>query len=181
MAIQQGNYLEPRAVEKLEIGMTRSQVRYLLGTPMVPDTFDTDRWDYIYYLKKGRVRKPGATQAHRFLRSGQSGAGRRKKAAKPHPKTEPPAGGRSRRLAPLVGLAREPAARARAAVLARIVRQGPIDLDPVSLPRHVTAGAQLAKNPDRRAVPGHIERWCKTARRSERILNARLRRQLHSP
>ena len=37
--------------------MTRSQVRYLLGTPMVADTFDKERWDYIYYLKKGRSRK----------------------------------------------------------------------------------------------------------------------------
>jgi len=58
MAIQQGNFLEPRSVDKLEIGMTRSQVRYLLGTPMVPATFDTDRWDYVYYLKKGRVHGP---------------------------------------------------------------------------------------------------------------------------
>ncbi len=33
--------------------MTRSQVRYLLGTPMVPAIFDNDRWDYLYYLKSG--------------------------------------------------------------------------------------------------------------------------------
>jgi outer membrane protein assembly factor BamE len=58
MPIQQGNFLEPRLVDKLEIGMTRSQVRYLLGTPMVPSTFDTDRWDYVYWLKKGRVHGP---------------------------------------------------------------------------------------------------------------------------
>jgi outer membrane protein assembly factor BamE len=58
MTIQQGNFLEPRSVDKLELGMTRSQVRYLLGTPMVPATFDTDRWDYVYYLKKGRVHGP---------------------------------------------------------------------------------------------------------------------------
>jgi outer membrane protein assembly factor BamE len=58
MAIQQGNFLEPRLVDKLEVGMTRAQVRYLLGTPMVPNTFDSDRWDYVYYLKKGRVHGP---------------------------------------------------------------------------------------------------------------------------
>jgi outer membrane protein assembly factor BamE len=58
MAIQQGNFLEPRLVDKLEIGMTRAQVRYLLGTPMVPATFDADRWDYLYYLRKGRVHAP---------------------------------------------------------------------------------------------------------------------------
>jgi outer membrane protein assembly factor BamE (lipoprotein component of BamABCDE complex) len=34
--------------------MTRSQVRYLLGTPLAADPFEKDRWDYVYYLKKGR-------------------------------------------------------------------------------------------------------------------------------
>jgi outer membrane protein assembly factor BamE len=58
MPIQQGNFLEPRLVDKLEIGMTRAQVRYLLGTPMVPATFDADRWDYVYYLRKGHIRAP---------------------------------------------------------------------------------------------------------------------------
>jgi outer membrane protein assembly factor BamE len=58
MTIQQGNFLEERAVTQLQVGMTRSQVRYLLGTPMVPDAFDKDRWDYLYYLKRGRLKKP---------------------------------------------------------------------------------------------------------------------------
>jgi outer membrane protein assembly factor BamE len=58
MNIQQGNYLEARTVNQLQQGMTRSQVRYLLGTPMVPDAFDKERWDYLYYFKKGRWRKP---------------------------------------------------------------------------------------------------------------------------
>jgi outer membrane protein assembly factor BamE len=62
MPIQQGNFLEPRLVDRLEVGMTRAQVRYLLGTPMVPDTFDTDRWDYLYYLKKGRIHAPVQTR-----------------------------------------------------------------------------------------------------------------------
>ena len=34
--------------------MTRSQVRFLLGTPMIDDPFHADRWDYVYYLKIGR-------------------------------------------------------------------------------------------------------------------------------
>jgi outer membrane protein assembly factor BamE len=55
--IQQGNFLNQGAVEQVKPGMTRSQVRYLLGTPMVADSFDKERWDYIYYLKKGRNRK----------------------------------------------------------------------------------------------------------------------------
>jgi outer membrane protein assembly factor BamE len=58
MNIQQGNFLEARTVNQLQVGMTRSQVRYLLGTPMVPDAFDKERWDYLYYFKKGRWRKP---------------------------------------------------------------------------------------------------------------------------
>jgi outer membrane protein assembly factor BamE len=58
MTIQQGNFLQKRSVVQLQVGMTRSQVRYLLGTPMVPVTFDTDRWDYLYYLKKGHLHKP---------------------------------------------------------------------------------------------------------------------------
>ena len=52
--IQQGNFLDQAAVEQVQPGMTRSQVRYLLGTPMVADSFDKERWDYLYYLKKGR-------------------------------------------------------------------------------------------------------------------------------
>lgn len=58
MDIQQGNYLEGKTVDQLQVGMTRSQVRYLLGTPMVPDLFDKDRWDYLYYFQHGRLRKP---------------------------------------------------------------------------------------------------------------------------
>jgi outer membrane protein assembly factor BamE len=54
--IQQGNFLDQAAVEQVKPGMTRSQVRYLLGTPMVSDPFDKERWDYIYYLRKGRSR-----------------------------------------------------------------------------------------------------------------------------
>jgi outer membrane protein assembly factor BamE len=56
--VQQGNFLEGKTVDQLQVGMTRSQVRYLLGTPMVPDVFDRDRWDYLYYFKRGHWRKP---------------------------------------------------------------------------------------------------------------------------
>jgi outer membrane protein assembly factor BamE len=58
MPIQQGNVLDPVQVAQLEAGMTRSQVRFLLGTPMVPNGFDTDRWDYYYYVQAGRKLKP---------------------------------------------------------------------------------------------------------------------------
>jgi outer membrane protein assembly factor BamE len=55
--IQQGNFLEVKDVDQVTTGMTRSQVRYLLGTPMISDPFEAERWDYIYTLKKGRKRK----------------------------------------------------------------------------------------------------------------------------
>ncbi|MBV9620205.1 MAG: outer membrane protein assembly factor BamE [Gammaproteobacteria bacterium] len=58
MDIQQGNYLEGKRVDQLQVGMTRSQVRYLLGTPMVPDLFDKDRWDYLFYFQRGRLHRP---------------------------------------------------------------------------------------------------------------------------
>jgi outer membrane protein assembly factor BamE len=53
--IQQGNYITQDLVAKLKPGMTKSQVRFVLGTPLVVDPFHTDRWDYVYVLnKKGR-------------------------------------------------------------------------------------------------------------------------------
>ncbi len=60
--IQQGNFLEHKEIDQVSVGMTRSQVRYLLGTPMVADSFQSSRWDYVYYLKKGRARH--AEQRH---------------------------------------------------------------------------------------------------------------------
>jgi outer membrane protein assembly factor BamE len=54
VTVQQGNYLEKRNTDQLTTGMTKVQVRYLLGTPMMPSIFDNDRWDYLYYLKVGR-------------------------------------------------------------------------------------------------------------------------------
>lgn len=56
--IQQGNFLEAKDIDRVAVGMTRIQVRALLGTPMVADPFESWRWDYVYYLKKGRWKKP---------------------------------------------------------------------------------------------------------------------------
>ena len=54
--IPQGNYLEAKMLEQVQIGMTRSQVRYVLGTPMISDPFHPDQWDYLYYFKDGKSR-----------------------------------------------------------------------------------------------------------------------------
>ena len=53
MDIRQGNFVTPDMREKLKIGMTRQQVRYVLGTPMVNDAFHGNRWDYVYRLEQG--------------------------------------------------------------------------------------------------------------------------------
>jgi outer membrane protein assembly factor BamE len=54
--VQQGNYVTQDMVAKLAPGMSRSQVRFALGTPLVVDPFHSDRWDYVYVLqKKGRI------------------------------------------------------------------------------------------------------------------------------
>jgi outer membrane protein assembly factor BamE len=56
MDIQQGNYVTQEMVAKLKPGMTRAQVRFILGTPLVVDMFRTDRWDYVYIFQKaGKV------------------------------------------------------------------------------------------------------------------------------
>ena len=51
--IQQGNVVTQDMVAKLQPGMSRSQVRFVLGTPLVTDIFHPDRWDYIYRLEQG--------------------------------------------------------------------------------------------------------------------------------
>ena len=53
-SLSQGNLIKQEDLDQVEVGMTRSQVRFLLGTPMIDDPFHTERWDYVYYLKIGR-------------------------------------------------------------------------------------------------------------------------------
>ena len=52
MDIQQGNVVTQEMVAKLKPGMTRQQVRFVMGTPPIADAFHHDRWDYVYYLNK---------------------------------------------------------------------------------------------------------------------------------
>lgn len=58
--IQQGNYVSQDSVAQLKPGMTKEQVKFLLGTPLVNDIFHADRWDYAYYREPSRgVREEG--------------------------------------------------------------------------------------------------------------------------
>lgn len=53
-SISQGNLIEQDDLDQVEVGMTRKQIRFLLGTPMIDDPFHASRWDYVYFLKVGR-------------------------------------------------------------------------------------------------------------------------------
>ncbi len=48
MEIQQGNMVNQEMVSKLTVGMTKEQVRFILGTPLIIDPFRVDRWDYVF-------------------------------------------------------------------------------------------------------------------------------------
>ena len=50
MDVAQGNEVTQEMVDQLRPGMTQSQVRYVMGTPLLTDTFNQNRWDYIYQM-----------------------------------------------------------------------------------------------------------------------------------
>ena len=51
--ISQGNLIDEEMMTKLEVGMTESQVKYVLGSPLITDTFTPDRWDYYTSVTQG--------------------------------------------------------------------------------------------------------------------------------
>ncbi len=51
--IQQGNVIEQDMVDTLRPGMTKRQVRFVMGTPLLIDPFQPDRWDYVYSFQPG--------------------------------------------------------------------------------------------------------------------------------
>lgn len=54
--VQQGNVVTEEMVEKLKPGMTKSQVLFVLGSPLIIDAFRDNRWDYVYlFRKKGEL------------------------------------------------------------------------------------------------------------------------------
>ena len=50
--VQQGNFISQEMIVQLKLGMSRDQVRFILGTPLVSDIFHADRWDYTYRRKR---------------------------------------------------------------------------------------------------------------------------------
>ncbi|WP_018411457.1 outer membrane protein assembly factor BamE [Methyloversatilis thermotolerans] len=63
--IRQGNLVTQDMVAQLKPGMSRDQVRFILGSPMLSDVFHPDRWDYVYYFKPGN--KPEDIQQRRLV------------------------------------------------------------------------------------------------------------------
>lgn len=55
--IQQGNIITQDMVDQLRPGMTAQQVRFIMGTPLVTDTFSPERWDYLYSIEPGRQQR----------------------------------------------------------------------------------------------------------------------------
>lgn len=61
--VQQGNVLTQEMVSQLKPGLTKDQVRFILGTPVLVDVFHANRWDYVYRLQKGNT---GAVEMRKF-------------------------------------------------------------------------------------------------------------------
>lgn len=51
--VEQGNLVDQEMIEQLQPGMSRRQARFIMGSPLVEDTFNPDRWDYPYVIRNG--------------------------------------------------------------------------------------------------------------------------------
>ena len=60
--VRQGNFVTQDMVAQLKPGLSREQVRFILGSPLVTDMFHVDRWDYVYRFQPGH----GEAQQRRF-------------------------------------------------------------------------------------------------------------------
>lgn len=68
--IQQGNVLTEDMLEELQLGMSKEQVKFLLGTPSIVDVFRPNRWDYVYWLKKPDRSPPQEQRLSLFFEDG---------------------------------------------------------------------------------------------------------------
>ena len=53
VVIAQGNLVDQEMIDKLEVGMTESQVKFVMGSPLISDTFYPNRWDYFTSVTHG--------------------------------------------------------------------------------------------------------------------------------
>lgn len=55
--IQQGNFVSQEMVSRLNLGMSKDQVRFVMGTPLITDAFHGDRWDYVFRRQRANSRE----------------------------------------------------------------------------------------------------------------------------
>ncbi len=65
--IPQGNFLDQNSIEDLRVGMTKEQVVFVLGLPVIQDSFDTDTWYYVYDLKRGMKKRGKDVRQDMFI------------------------------------------------------------------------------------------------------------------
>ena len=51
--VDQGNVITQEMVDQLKPGMTTDQVEYIMGSPLIKDSFNPERWDYLYSIERG--------------------------------------------------------------------------------------------------------------------------------
>jgi outer membrane protein assembly factor BamE len=61
--VRQGNYIQTPKIEQVAPGMSRAQVRFLMGPPMVADPFHPDRWDYVFSVDDSET-QPARPKRH---------------------------------------------------------------------------------------------------------------------
>lgn len=52
LTVQQGNIVTQEMIDELKVGMTKRQVAYVMGTPLIRSPYQQDRWDYLYTLER---------------------------------------------------------------------------------------------------------------------------------
>lgn len=67
LTIQQGNVVTQKMVNRLKPGMTKRQVKYILGTPLIVDAINDDEWHYIYSIHKGQANALKTQLAVKFV------------------------------------------------------------------------------------------------------------------
>jgi len=64
--IQQGNYVSQDMVSQLKPGMSKEQVRFIMGTPLLTDIFHAERWDYLYWRETSSGKRESRKLALHF-------------------------------------------------------------------------------------------------------------------
>ena len=69
--VQQGNMITSENISRVKRGMTRQQVRFVMGTPLIQDPFHKNRWDYHYSFRSGKTGEVESSRATIIFRNGK--------------------------------------------------------------------------------------------------------------